>query len=85
MTASRLKILVIDDMAGVRESLRAALQAAGFDVTTANNGREGLGALAAVGSFQCEGPSVCAATAENFGRGGTGGASATGIQRSLNL
>ena len=47
MAASPLRILVIDDMAGVRESLRAALQAAGFDVTTANNGREGLAALAA--------------------------------------
>jgi two-component system chemotaxis response regulator CheY len=46
MATSPLKVLVIDDMAGVRESLRAALQAAGHDVTTANDGREGLAALA---------------------------------------
>ena len=47
MAASLPKVLVIDDMKGVRESLRAALTAAGFDVTTANNGREGLAALGA--------------------------------------
>jgi CheY-like chemotaxis protein len=46
MATSPLKALVIDDMVGVRESLRAALQAAGYDVTTANDGREGLAALA---------------------------------------
>ena len=46
MATSAHKVLVIDDMAGVRESLRAALQAAGYDVTTANDGREGLAALA---------------------------------------
>ena len=47
MAASPPKVLVIDDMKGVRESLRAALTAADFDVTTANNGREGLAALTA--------------------------------------
>ena len=47
MTASPSRVLVIDDMKGVRESLRAALTAADFDVTTANNGREGLAALTA--------------------------------------
>ncbi len=46
MTASPPKILIIDDMVGVRESLRAALRNAGFEVTTANNGRDGLAALA---------------------------------------
>jgi CheY-like chemotaxis protein len=45
MATSPRRVLVIDDMAGVRESLRAALQAAGFDVTTANDGREGLATL----------------------------------------
>ena len=45
MAASPPRILVIDDMKGVRESLRAALTAAGFEVTTANNGREGLAEL----------------------------------------
>jgi two-component system, chemotaxis family, chemotaxis protein CheY len=46
MAASPPKVLIIDDMAGVRESLRAALEAAGFDVTTANDGRAGLATLA---------------------------------------
>jgi two-component system, chemotaxis family, chemotaxis protein CheY len=50
MAASLPRVLVIDDMAGVRESLRAALRGAGFDVATANDGREGLEALAA-GTF----------------------------------
>jgi two-component system chemotaxis response regulator CheY len=45
MAASPPKVLIIDDMKGVRESLRAALTAADFDVSTANNGREGLAAL----------------------------------------
>ena len=47
MAASLPRVLVIDDMKGVRESLRAALAAAGFDVTTASNGREGLAVLRA--------------------------------------
>ncbi len=44
---SARKVLVIDDMAGVRASLRAALEAAEFQVTTANNGQHGLDALEA--------------------------------------
>ena len=47
MAASPPKILIIDDMKCVRESLRAALTAADFDVATANNGSEGLAALGA--------------------------------------
>jgi two-component system, chemotaxis family, chemotaxis protein CheY len=47
MAASTPRVLIIDDMAGVRESLRAALRGAGFDVATANDGRDGLAALAA--------------------------------------
>jgi DNA-binding NtrC family response regulator len=46
MATSPLRVLVIDDVAGVRESLRAALQAEGFAVTTASDGNAGLAALA---------------------------------------
>lgn len=50
MAASAPRVLIIDDMAGVRESLRATLRGAGFDVATANDGRDGLASLAA-GTF----------------------------------
>ena len=36
------RILVIDDHAEIRELLRLTLQAAGYDVAVAPNGREGL-------------------------------------------
>ena len=36
------RILVIDDHAEIRELLRMTLQAAGYDVAVAPNGREGL-------------------------------------------
>ncbi|OJY45642.1 MAG: hypothetical protein BGP08_18120 [Rhizobiales bacterium 64-17] len=39
------KVLVIDDISGVRESLSIALTAAGFAVTALSNGREGLTVL----------------------------------------
>jgi signal transduction histidine kinase len=38
-------ILLIDDDPGVQKALRRLLQRRGYDVTTANNGREGLTAL----------------------------------------
>jgi CheY-like chemotaxis protein len=44
------KVLVIDDDADIRESLREALEDAGYDVTTACNGREGLERLAQIGN-----------------------------------
>jgi CheY-like chemotaxis protein len=40
-------ILLIDDDPGVQKALRRLLQRRGHDVTTANNGREGLTALEA--------------------------------------
>jgi two-component system NtrC family sensor kinase len=40
-------ILLIDDDPGVQKALRRLLQRRGYDVTTANNGREGLTALEA--------------------------------------
>ena len=36
------QVLVIDDDAGVRESFRAALEDAGYGVTTADNGHDGI-------------------------------------------
>ncbi len=36
------RVLVIDDDSGVRESFRAALEDAGYEVTTADNGRDGI-------------------------------------------
>jgi CheY-like chemotaxis protein len=41
------RILIVDDVLGVRESLRVAFQSAGFDVVTAQSGRRGLELLAA--------------------------------------
>jgi CheY-like chemotaxis protein len=38
-------ILIIDDEAGVQRALSRVLQRSGHDVTTANNGHEGLAAL----------------------------------------
>lgn len=35
-------ILVMDDEAGIRALLRTSLQAAGYAVTEASNGRQGL-------------------------------------------
>jgi CheY-like chemotaxis protein len=40
-------ILLVDDDLGVQKALRRLLQRRGHDVTTANNGREGLAALEA--------------------------------------
>ena len=39
-------ILVVDDDVAIREAVRDVLEAEGYDVTTAANGREALGALA---------------------------------------
>jgi CheY-like chemotaxis protein len=41
-------ILVVDDDAEILESLRDALEDAGYDVTTARHGREGLDRLASM-------------------------------------
>ncbi|MFZ3582048.1 response regulator [Loktanella sp. DJP18] len=43
-----LKILAIDDSRTIREMLRMALANAGFDVHLANDGQEGLEALATI-------------------------------------
>lgn len=40
------RVLVIDDTESVRESLRIALEGAGYDVTAAADGQRGLEALA---------------------------------------
>lgn len=45
------RVLVIDDTDGVRESLRIALDDAGYDVATAADGERGLEALAE-GAFE---------------------------------
>jgi two-component system, chemotaxis family, chemotaxis protein CheY len=47
---SRIKILLVDDVPSVLIAITAALDAAGFDVTTAKNGEEGL-RLAESGAF----------------------------------
>ncbi len=44
------RVLIIDDVAGVRESIRIALNAAGFATTVAENGLKALEVLAS-GSF----------------------------------
>lgn len=44
------RVLIIDDVLGVRESIRIALNAAGYATTVAENGREALEILA-TGSF----------------------------------
>ena len=36
------RVLVIDDHTGIREILRETLEAVGYDVAVAGNGREGL-------------------------------------------
>ena len=40
--SSMKRVLVIDDDSGVRESFRAALEDAGYEVTTVDNGRAGI-------------------------------------------
>lgn len=47
MAPNKLKVLVVDDTDSVRESLNVGLSSAGFDVTTAKDGAEGLAKLAA--------------------------------------
>ena len=46
MNAKR-RILIVDDDAGVRAMVRTVLERAGFDVTTARDGREAITLLAA--------------------------------------
>ena len=46
------RILVVDDDAGVREVLQSMLEAAGYSVAVAVNGREALAAMRE-GSFDC--------------------------------
>ncbi len=41
----RSRVLVVDDDPHTRDSVRDTLRAAGFDVVTANDGREALGRL----------------------------------------
>ncbi len=47
---SSCRILVIDDVLGVRESIRIAVHAAGYETVTAENGQQALELLAS-GSF----------------------------------
>lgn len=47
MPEQRLRVLVVDDVVGVRESLRIALQEAGHEVATAEGGDEALKRLQA--------------------------------------
>ena len=42
VTSHRCSVLVVDDDADLRELLRVALQAEGYDVAAVNNGREAL-------------------------------------------
>jgi CheY-like chemotaxis protein len=44
-TSSHKRILVIDDDSDIRETLADVLSSAGYEVTTAANGREGLDRL----------------------------------------
>jgi len=43
-----LRVLAIDDSRTMRDLLRAALEAAGFEVTTAEDGQDGIESLRAV-------------------------------------
>jgi DNA-binding response OmpR family regulator len=45
--SARRRILIVDDDAQVRAMVRTVLQRAGFDVTTARDGREAISLLAA--------------------------------------
>ncbi len=45
MSASRRKVLIVDDDEGIALCLRLALEARGFDVVMAHDGNEGLGLI----------------------------------------